>query len=136
MRVVFDTNVVLSGLMRPEGTPGRLISRWLAHDFVLVLSGPMLDELELALFYPRVRARIRSSDAELEAFLAMLQLITEQADISGTAVDVPSDPGDAKVLATLVAAKADWLVTGDRDLLALRDSYPILTPAEFLQRFF
>jgi predicted nucleic acid-binding protein len=47
---------------------------------------------------------------------------------------VPRDPGDDPVLATLLAADADCLVSGDGDLLALRDRYPILTPAEFARR--
>jgi predicted nucleic acid-binding protein len=44
---------------------------------------------------------------------------------------VPGDRDGDVILATLVAAKADWLVTGDAALLALADKYPIITPAEF-----
>ena len=47
---------------------------------------------------------------------------------------VPRDPKDNFILATLIAGKAEYLVTGDADLLALRDRYPVLTPAEFAQR--
>jgi predicted nucleic acid-binding protein len=46
----------------------------------------------------------------------------------------PRDPDDIPVLATLIASEADMLVTGDRDLLALREEYPIETPAEFVRR--
>lgn len=136
MRVVLDTNVILSGLMRPDGTPGQLIRYWLAHEYTLVLSQELLKEVELALYYPKVRTRIRRNDAELNAFLSMLRLLTEQVAIADTHADVPADADDAKVLATLIASRADWLVTGDRDLPALRNIYPILTPAEFFQRFF
>ncbi len=44
------------------------------------------------------------------------------------------DPADQAVLLTLKAAKADYLVTGDKDLLVLASSYPIVTPAEFWTR--
>jgi putative PIN family toxin of toxin-antitoxin system len=44
------------------------------------------------------------------------------------------DPKDLKVIGTLLAAGADFLVTGDKDLLALSHKYPILTPAAFWQR--
>jgi predicted nucleic acid-binding protein len=47
---------------------------------------------------------------------------------------VPLDPDDAPILATLVAAKADLLITGDPDLLALREQYAIHTPAEFVRK--
>ena len=46
----------------------------------------------------------------------------------------PRDPDDIPVLATLIASGADLLVTGDRDLLVLREEYPIETPAEFIRR--
>jgi putative PIN family toxin of toxin-antitoxin system len=41
------------------------------------------------------------------------------------------DPADQQVLGTLRASRADYLITGDRDLLALADKYPIITPARF-----
>jgi uncharacterized protein len=47
---------------------------------------------------------------------------------------VPGDRDDDVILATLVVAKAEWLVTGDAALLALADRYPIITPAEFAAR--
>ena len=47
---------------------------------------------------------------------------------------VPRDPGDDPVLATLLAAGADCLVSGDGDLLALRDRFPIRTPSQFVRR--
>lgn len=52
-------------------------------------------------------------------------------DPAGAVVSVPGDRDDEVVLATLLAAKADWLVTGDAALLALAGRYPIATPAEF-----
>ena len=48
--------------------------------------------------------------------------------------DALRDPADLPILATFPAAKADYLITGDKDLLALRDRYPIVTPAEFWER--
>jgi len=47
-------------------------------------------------------------------------------DLDEISVEVPADPDDAPILATLVAAKADVLITGDGNLLALRDRYAIL----------
>jgi len=46
----------------------------------------------------------------------------------------PRDPDAISVVATLIASGADLLVTGDRDLLVLREKYPIETPAEFVRR--
>jgi uncharacterized protein len=74
------------------------------------------------------------SDARIESFVRQLVLRVEVVEIAGMAAAVPKDPNDAPILATLVASCADVLVTGDSDLLALRERYRIETPAEFARR--
>ena len=59
------------------------------------------------------------------------------ADVVAPAVmrdEALRDPADQPVLMTQIAAQAQYLITGDKDLLALVDRYPIITPAEFWQR--
>ncbi len=48
--------------------------------------------------------------------------------------DTPRDPHDAPILASLISAKADYLVTGDGDLLVLRHKYAIVKPTEFAEK--
>lgn len=96
-----------------------------------MLSGPLLQEIRLALNYPRIRQRLRLLDDELERFLTELQYIAEIVDISRRAARVPRDRSDDMVLATFLANGADRLLTGDKDLLALRPAHTILTPREF-----
>jgi len=55
--------------------------------------------------------------------------------IAGVEADVPADPDDNHLLATLIAGKADWLITGDSDFDELSGQYPIITPGEFVRRF-
>ena len=134
MRVVVDTNIWLSGLLLPDSVPGRIVRAASTAEVALVLSEPLLRELRLALNYPRIRSRLPLSDAELERYLAELQYIAEIVDIGGTAARVPRDRRDDMVLATLLVSGADHLLTGDRDLLALRPSHPILTAREFYEQ--
>lgn len=134
MRVVVDTNVLVSGLMLPASVPGRILAAARGGGFEIVLSEAILGEVGTALRYPRVRKRIPLSDDDLDRFLQVLRFIAEIVDPANIAVQVPGDEDDAVILATLVAAKADWLVTGDSALLALADRYPIVTPAEFATR--
>lgn len=134
MRVVLDTNVLLSGLMYPGSTPGKVVHAWRAARFELVMTVEQLSEIGHTLSYPKIRKILRWDRATIEGFIRQLYLRSKLVDISGTAVSVPADPGDDFVLATLIASEAECLVTGDADLLALRDRYPILTPAEFVQR--
>lgn len=60
----------------------------------------------------------------------------KQRNARETTAHVPRDAKDNMVLATLLASKSDCLVTGDLDLLTLADTYPIISPAEFVGRIF
>ena len=57
MRVVLDTNILVSGLMLPESVPGKIVAAWRGAQFELVLSEPMLDGIGGGLSYPGVPAR-------------------------------------------------------------------------------
>ena len=134
MRVVIDTNLWLSGLMVPGSVPGHIVRAASTAEITAVLSEPMLQELRLALRYRRVRPRIPLSDEELERYLAELHYVAEIVDISRTTARVPRDRRDDKVLATYLASRADYLLTGDADLLALRPDNAILTGREFYEQ--
>ena len=134
MKVVLDTNVLLSGLMFPDGAPGRVVAAWRQARFELVISVPQLAEIGRALAYPKIRRVLAWDDQRIEQFIRQLYIRAEIVDLAGTLVEVPGDPDDMLILATLVAAKADVLITGDGDLLALRDRYAIQTPAEFVRK--
>ena len=134
MRVVIDTNVFVSGLMFPASIPCRILSVAISGSIGFALCEGMLDEIGLALHYPKVRKRIGLSDDELERYLQALRFMTDFVDPVGIVVEVPGDRDDDMILATAIAARADWLITGDSALLALASRYPILTPAEFAAR--
>ena len=134
MRVVIDTNVFVSGLMLPASVPDRILAAAHAGGFEIVLCEPILEEISVALRYPKVRKRIALSDEELDRYVQALRYVADVADPTGIVVDVPDDKDDEVILATLVVAKADWLVTGDAALLALANRYPIVTPAAFAAR--
>ena len=134
MKVVLDANVLLSGLMFPDGAPGRVVAAWHQARFELVISVPQLAEIGRALAYPKIRRVLGWDDQRIEHFIRQLYVRAKIVDLAGTFVEVPGDPDDMPILATLVAAKADVLITGDGDLLALRDRYAIQTPAEFVRK--
>jgi putative PIN family toxin of toxin-antitoxin system len=134
VRVVLDTNVILSGLMSPQGAPGRIMAAWRDARFKVVISVHQLAEIGRALAYPKIRRILGWDDQRIEQFIRQLYVRAEIVDLSGTSVEVPLDPDDAPILATLVAAKADVLISGDDDLLALRERYAIQTPAEFARK--
>lgn len=134
MRVVLDTNVLLSGLMFPDGAPGRVVAAWREARFDVVMSVHQLAEIGRALAYPRIRRVLGWDDQRIEKFIRQIYVRVQIVDLHGITVEVPADPDDAPILATPVAGKADVLVTGDGDLLALHERFAIQTPSEFVRR--
>ena len=135
MKVVLDTNVLVSGLLNREGIPGRLLQGVWDGSIELVLSEPLLAELRGVLDYPKIRKRLVASGIDTELFLDLLPFFTIRVALSDIEVPLPRDAGDQMVLATFVAAGAEWLVSGDDDLLVLADQFPILSPTAFVTRF-
>ena len=134
MKVVLDTNVLLSGLMAPEGTPGRILAAWSEGRFEVATSIEQLAEIGRALGYQKIRRRLKWDEQRIEQFIRQLYVRAEVVDLRSTPVESPRDPKDEAILATLIASGADALISGDHDLLELRGKHPIQTPAEFVRR--
>jgi putative PIN family toxin of toxin-antitoxin system len=131
MRVVLDTNVLVSGLAYPASVPGAIVNAWKQGGLELVLSRYILDEMMRVL--PRLK-RIALSTAEIRDLADSFMFTAEIVEPSAKKEKALRDAADQQVLGTLLAAKADYLITGDKDLLALAAKYSIVTPAEFWAR--
>jgi len=136
LRLVLDTNALLSGIAYPGSLPGKVITAWRHGSVEIVLSTFILEELRRVL--PRLVARHGLTHGEIDDLIDTLSIhaeIFEPEPVDATAL---RDKDDLPVLGTLMAAKnagnIDYLITGDKDLLALADSYPVITPAEFWER--
>lgn len=134
MRVLLDTNVIVSGLLNAASPPGQLLAAWQDGEFVLVGSNAQLDELRRVLGYDRLRSRIGAQQAAdvLDNFGAAAELVE-----AGEPVDLSPDPDDNVILAIAIAGRADLIVSGDKgDMLALREAagIPIVDPAEAARR--
>lgn len=133
LRVVLDTNVLLSGLAYPASTPGKILGAWRHGSVEVLLSQYILDELRRVL--PRLAHRHGLTAGEIEDLADILSIQAEIVEPVPSADPALQDPNDQPILGTLLAAlqnaKADYLITGDKDLLRLSDRYPIATPAEF-----
>jgi putative PIN family toxin of toxin-antitoxin system len=136
MKIVCDTNVLISALLW-GGTPGRILDRIEAGLDTLYTSRLLLQELEDVLNYPKIirileRRDLSSSD--------ILELVIENAQILETSNTpmrvVPDDPDDDHVIECAVTAHADYILTGDSHLLALKvwQSIHILSAGDYLKR--
>ena len=118
MRVVLDTNILISSLIVPGGLSDYLYQSWSAARFDRVTRAEQLDEFRRVTRYPRIRNYLRPAAAG-----TMLNEIRALAAVVGPLpkLSVCADPADNFLLATAQAGKADFLVTGDaRHLLALK----------------
>lgn len=132
MRLVIDTNILVSALLVERSLPARLIELWRAGRFDLVTAAEQLDELRRVTRYPKLRERLPPALAgRLVNELRRVAIVMP----SLPTVTVCDDPHDDYLLAMAMAGAADVLVTGDkRDLLGLgrHEGTRIVTVREFL----
>ncbi|GAA5166247.1 putative toxin-antitoxin system toxin component, PIN family [Viridibacterium curvum] len=133
LRVVLDTNVLLSGIAYPGSVPGKIMAAWRHGSVEVLLSDFILEELRRVL--PRLANRHGLTAAEIDDLVDVLAIQAELIEPVAEAVLALRDANDEPVLGTLLAgltaARVDYLITGDKDLLVLADRYPIVTPAAF-----
>jgi putative PIN family toxin of toxin-antitoxin system len=131
MRAVLDTNVLLSALR--GGRTRAILIALAAGRFQLLSSPPLTRELRLVLARPEWRKALDAADCR-----ELLSIITEASHIVHPTQRITAcrDPEDNALLECALAGHADYLVTGDRDLLVLDPfrGIRILRPAEFLTR--
>ena len=134
-KVVLDTNVVLSALLFAQGRLVRLRVAWQQASFHPLASTATTRELMRALSYPKFKLTVDDRRELLADYLPYCTTVSMPATLPGT----PScrDAPDVPFLQLAIVGKADFLATGDKDLLSLvgRIRSPIITADEFLRSF-
>lgn len=132
IRVVLDTNTLISALLF-SGTASRLVPLWQSRRITVLVSKEILQEYLRVLAYPKFQL----GDHEIRALVEEELLpFAETIRVRRRLAVVRRDPEDDKFLECAVAGRAEYLVTGDRDLREF-GSYrgiTILTVGEFLER--
>ena len=131
MRVVLDTNVLLSALISPHGSPDVIYRAWRAARFDIVTSTMQLDELRRASRYPKFRAVLQPTRVG-----AMVNNLQRAIVLEHLPTDIEADdPFDAFLLAMAIAGAAEYLVTGDHRAGLLKLGHigrtRIVTPTAF-----
>jgi putative PIN family toxin of toxin-antitoxin system len=136
MRVVIDTNVLVSRYMAPQGTPARIMAAWEKGAFELLVSAAILSEYRRVLSYPQVRRYHHLDDGRIRRIVRRIRRAAIVTAPDQPVDVVKDDPADNALLECAIAGNADAIVSGDRHLLALGEyaGIPIMTPAAFLLR--
>ena len=128
MKVVFDTNVLVSAFVS-EGVCSKLLGRARRGQFQLITSSFILKEFEAVLL-----KKLSATKSETKQALRILtEAVSDIVKPSQTLSGICRDPDDDNILSGIIAASADYLVTGDSDLLQMRDfrGTRIITPRDF-----
>jgi len=135
IRAVVDTNILISGVIKPERATGEILRRLRDGEFVLLYTEPLLAELAEVINRPRIRQKYGLGSEDIETVLALILLRGEPIDPTRR-VEICRDPKDHMILEAAVAGQADMITSGDFDLLSLREfeGMPTISPAEFLKR--
>ncbi|MDZ8187622.1 MAG: putative toxin-antitoxin system toxin component, PIN family [Nostoc sp. ChiSLP02] len=137
MRVVLDVNVWISGLLW-AGVPGQIFDLAEEQRITIFVSEPIREDIQEILGRKKLQTKIQTLGVTVEDLLIVIEHLSQSC--LTVAVDVPQlrDPDDTVILETAVAANAEVIITGDLDLLVLTEfnAIPILTPQEFINRYF
>jgi uncharacterized protein len=132
MRIIIDTNILLSAPINPHGLPAQLIDAWRGARYQLITSQDQLLELGEVARRPALRKYI--VPAHVGRFMNDLRELAEVI-VRLPHVDRSPEPGDNFLLAMAAASNAQYLVSGDkRDVLALKSHGPthIVTTRQML----
>lgn len=130
LRVVPDTNVVVSAALFPQSPPGEVVD-YAMRQRAIIASAATLAELNDVLLRPRFERYLQESRR-----LEFLQHLEQEAELVAITHRITAcrDPKDDKFLELAISGNASHIITGDNDLLALHPfrNIPIITPAAFL----
>lgn len=135
MRVAIDTNVLISAIIKPQNRIGLVMVHLRKGDYVLLYSEELIDELTEVLARPKLK-KYGLNDETVDVFISSIIAKGESVQLL-TVVDICRDPDDNLLLSLALDGKADYIVSGDKDLLDLIQiqEIPIITPADFLAAF-
>ncbi len=130
LRVVFDTNILISAFATPKGVAGKVYDAWVEGKCILVTSEYILNE-----FARIAKNKLKFQEREI---LPVVNFIAQDANLvhplpfSNTKIE----PNDWPILGTALAGQADFLITGDKKILGFNEvlKSEIITPAKFLEK--
>lgn len=137
IRAVLDTNILVSGLLAQFGASHAIIERLRAGGLLLIVSAELVREYESVMSRPFIARRSGYTQAEIRAYLDGVIRSAESIALLDASPIAIRDVNDSQVLETALAGRADFLMTGDEDLLAIEDHpalglLTIIKPRPFL----
>ena len=136
LRIILDTNVLVSGIAYPASVPGKILSVWKQGSLDILTSDYILEELRRVLSRLAHRHHLKKNEIDdlVDSLALQMEILSPLPTHDPTLRDIDDQPVLAVLTILLEAmknSKADYLITGDGNLLALADRYRIINPRDF-----
>lgn len=135
-KAVLDSTVLVSAFLSRAGISRQLLQRAGNGDFALYLADEILAETRRVLLtYKRIRTRYPYTDEDVDKYIELIRAVAQVVTALPSLQVVARDPNDDMIIACAVAAKAQHIITRDKDLLDL-ESYAkieIVSPEEYMK---
>lgn len=132
MRIILDTNVLISGVFF-AGPPYQILEAWRDGKVKLIISPEILEE------YQRVGEELSGGfpSINIQPILDLLTIRAEIVSAHSLSENVCKDPDDDKFLACAISSKCQWIISGDKELLAVSGfrGITVIKPREFLDEY-
>lgn len=134
IRAVLDTNILVSALLW-GGLPARILSAAYDERFIMLFTDALMDELQTTLSREKFAQRIAQRQLSVPSIIRQYRMAGQMVNAAVVPDDIVRDPKDRHILACAQGGNANYIVSGDNDLLVLGTyaGIPIFTPRDFLQ---
>jgi putative PIN family toxin of toxin-antitoxin system len=136
IKVVIDTNLFISGVISSRGAPRKLQNLWIKGEIQLVTSKKIITEIFRVINLPKIKDKYKLTDEQIQRLIKLIfrkAIITEDLYKIDKVVD---DISDNKFLECALEGKAEYIISGDPDLLNLKHYHhiEIINVVDFLNR--
>ena len=135
MRIVVDTNILVSAYLTPKGKAAQILEQWRHHRFDLIISEPLLAEYERVLRYDHIQSLHLMSNDEISTVIDDFREFAFVVKPTQKISVIKDDPDDNKFLECVIAGSASYITSGDTHLLQIGQykNIQILTTTLFLK---
>ena len=132
---MLDTNVIVRGTIGNSGSPFIILEAWRKGRFILITSQTLIDEVERVFRYPRIQKKYHITEKQVTNVIKNLINYSIATPRNIKLSVITKDPPDNEVLIAALEGEADYIVTGDADLLELKSykGIKIVLPSEFVE---
>ena len=134
MRCAIDSNLLISATFKLHTPPAMVLAAWRMRKIEWVSCVEQIEELGAALFRPSILARSLGGLPLAHSLVTEMQMACRLKALIHPLPPVCRDPRDDFLFALHDQGHADWIISGDKDVLALKGRYPVLTPRELIDR--